>query len=151
AMSDQTRDYVDTFWELLDELLNAVLFVLIGLEVLVLSFKPHYLQAGLIAIPTVLLARFLSVGVPVRLFSLVRDFSRRATLILTWGGLRGGISVALALSLPAGEARDAIVTITYIVVVFSILVQGLTLGKVIRAGALPTEAHEETTPLVPGT
>lgn len=131
AMSDTTREYLDTFWELLDELLNAVLFVLIGLEVLVLSYKPQYLEAGLVAIPIVLLARFLSVGAPMQLFRLVREFSHRATLILTWGGLRGGVSVALALSLPAGEARDAIVTITYIVVAFSILAQGLTLGKVI--------------------
>ena len=131
AMSDTTREYLHTFWELVDELLNAVLFVLIGLEVLVISYKPEYLQAGLLAIPIVLLARFLSVGAPVQLFGLVREFGHRATLILTWGGLRGGIAVALALSLPSGDARDAIVTITYIVVAYSILVQGLTLGPLI--------------------
>ncbi|HJU06330.1 MAG TPA: sodium:proton antiporter [Nitrospiraceae bacterium] len=150
AIADPARDYVAMFWELLDELLNAVLFVLIGLEMLALSFKPHYLQAGLIAIPIVLLARFLSVGAPVRMFRLTHQFSRRATLILTWGGLRGGISVALALSLPEGEARDAVLTITYIVVVFSILVQGLTLGKMIEAGAHPAKVHESAAPLAPG-
>ncbi|WP_447977500.1 cation:proton antiporter [Candidatus Nitrospira bockiana] len=146
GMSDTTREYLDTFWELVDEVLNAVLFVLIGLEVLVLSFKTQYLEAGLLAIPIVLLARFLSVGVPVQLFSLVRELSRRATLILTWGGLRGGISVALALSLPAGDTRDAIVTITYIVVVFSILVQGLTLGKLIRPSAAAPERQIKKAP-----
>jgi CPA1 family monovalent cation:H+ antiporter len=151
SMSEQTREYIDTFWELLDQLLNAVLFVLIGLEVLTLSFKPHYLEAGLIAIPVVLLARYISIALPARLFSPVREFSRRATLILTWGGLRGGISVALALSLPQGEMRDAVVTVTYIVVVFSILVQGLSLGKVIQATGLPARVHEEAVPLVPGT
>lgn len=151
AMSDTTREYLDTFWELLDELLNAVLFVLIGLEVLVLSFKTQYLEAGLIAIPVVLLARFLSVGAPVRLFSLVREFSRRATLILTWGGLRGGVSVALALSLPPGETRDALVTITYIVVVFSILGQGLTIGKLVQSVALPERAEKGRARLVPET
>jgi len=133
AMSDKTRGHVDSFWELIDEILNAVLFVLIGLEVLVLSYQAEYLEAGLIAIPIVLLARFLSVGAQVKLFSLVRLFSQRTIAILTWGGLRGGISVALALSLPLGPPRDAIVTITYAVVVFSILVQGLTMGRLIRS------------------
>jgi CPA1 family monovalent cation:H+ antiporter len=135
AMSDRTREHVDAFWDLIDEILNAVLFVLIGLEVLVLSYRTEYLEAGLLAIPVVLLARFLSVGVQVRLFSLVRTFSERTIAILTWGGLRGGISVALALSLPPGPSRDAIVTITYAVVVFSILVQGLTMGRLIRPAA----------------
>jgi monovalent cation:H+ antiporter, CPA1 family len=134
AMSASTREHLDNFWELLDELLNAVLFVLIGLEVLVLSFQRPYLLAGLAAIPLVLFARWLSVVVQVKVFSLVRDFTDRTITILTWGGLRGGISVALALSLPAGAARDAVVTITYIVVVFSILGQGLTLNRVLTMG-----------------
>ena len=133
AMSDTTREYLDTFWELIDELLNAILFVLIGLEVLVLSFKDEYLVAGLLVIPLVLFARFVSVSLPVQLFRLFEDLTNRATLILTWGGLRGGISVAMALSLPASPYRDAIVTMTYIVVVFSILVQGLTIEGLIRA------------------
>ena len=133
AMSDTTREYLDTFWELIDELLNAILFVLIGLEVLVLSFRDEYLFAGLLAIPLVLFARFISVSLPVQLFRLFEDLTNRATLILTWGGLRGGISVAMALSLPASPYRDAIVTMTYIVVVFSILVQGLTIERLIRA------------------
>jgi len=131
AMSESTREHLDNFWELLDELLNAVLFVLIGLEVLVLSFQRSYLLAGLVAIPLVLAARWLSVGLQVKAFSLVREFSARTITILTWGGLRGGISVALALSLPLGSARDAVVTVTYVVVVFSILVQGLTINRVL--------------------
>jgi monovalent cation:H+ antiporter, CPA1 family len=131
AMSDTTREHLDNFWELLDELLNAVLFVLIGLEVLVLSFQKSYLMAGLVAIPIVLAARWLSVFVQVKAFSFVRDFTDRTITILTWGGLRGGISVALALSLPVGPERNAVVTITYAVVVFSILVQGLTINRVL--------------------
>ena len=131
AMSDTTREYLDTFWELIDELLNAVLFVLIGLEVLALSFKSEYLIAGLFAIPLVLMARFVSVSLPVQVFRLFQEFTDRATLILTWGGLRGGISVAMALSLPPSSFRDVIITMTYIVVVFSILVQGLTIGRIL--------------------
>jgi CPA1 family monovalent cation:H+ antiporter len=131
AMSKTTIERVDSFWELLDELLNAVLFVLIGLEVLVLSFRVSYLLAGLAAIPLVLAARWASVALQVGLLRTVRAFSARAVTILTWGGLRGGISVALALSVPAGPTRDALVTITYAVVVFSILVQGLTINRVL--------------------
>jgi CPA1 family monovalent cation:H+ antiporter len=134
AMSETTREHLDNFWELLDELLNAVLFVLIGLEVLVLSFQQPYLIAGLAAIPLVLAARWLSVVFQIKLFSLVREFSARTITILTWGGLRGGISVALALSLPYGPMRDAVVTITYVVVAFSILGQGLTINRVLGMG-----------------
>jgi CPA1 family monovalent cation:H+ antiporter len=132
AMSEKTREHLDTFWELVDEILNAVLFVLIGLEVLALSFLGSYLMAALLLIPAVLLARFISVGWPVTLMRRYRTFSPHAVKILTWGGLRGGISVALALSLPTGPERDAIVAVTYIVVVFSILVQGLSVGRLIR-------------------
>lgn len=131
AMSDKTREHLDTFWELVDEVLNAILFVLIGLEVLVLAYQPQYLWAGLIMIPVTLLARFLSVGAPISLMKKRRTFSPRVIRILTWGGLRGGISIALALSLPAGTEREALLVITYVVVVFSILVQGLTVGKLV--------------------
>ncbi len=135
AMSEKTREHLDAFWDLVDELLNAILFVLIGLEVLVLSYQSAYLKAGLVAIPLVLFARFITVWLQVKVFSLVREFSQRTVAILTWGGLRGGISVALALSLPAGPARDAVLLITYTVVVFSILVQGLTIKRLIASPA----------------
>ncbi len=131
AMSKVTVEHLDSFWELVDELLNAILFVLIGLVVVTVSFRVDYLEAILLAIPIVLLSRFISVGIPIQLFGLVREFSNQATLILTWGGLRGGISVALALSLPPGPSRDALVTITYGVVAFSIIVQGLTISSVV--------------------
>ncbi len=135
AMSDTTREHLDNFWELMDEILNAVLFVLIGLEVLLLSFRGEYLLAILAVIPAVLAARYVSVGLPVMLMRRFRDFSPRVVEILTWGGLRGGISVALVLSLPASPERDAILTTTYAVVVFSIIVQGLTIGKLVKQAA----------------
>ena len=133
AMSEKTREHLDSFWELIDEILNAVLFLLIGLEILVLTVKGNYLIAGLIMIPVVLLARFISVGVPVTFMRRVRDFSPHAVKIMTWGGLRGGISVALALSLPNGPEREALLTVTYIIVIFSILVQGLTIERFVSS------------------
>ena len=124
AMSDRTREHLDDFWELIDEILNAVLFVLIGLEVLVLSFDVTYVYAGLVMIPLVLAVRFFCVGVPVSIFKLRKTFTPNVIRILTWGGLRGGISIALALTLPVGESREALLVITYVVVIFSIIVQG---------------------------
>jgi CPA1 family monovalent cation:H+ antiporter len=132
AMSDKTREHLDSFWELVDEILNAVLFVLIGMEVLVLAYKETYVLAGLMVIPMALFARVIAVGIPIGVMRKYREFSPMAVTILTWGGLRGGISVALALSLPAGEIRDALVTITYVVVAFSIIVQGLTIGPLVE-------------------
>jgi CPA1 family monovalent cation:H+ antiporter len=132
AMSDVTRDNLDTFWELIDEILNAVLFAWIGLEILVLAFSWDHLLAGLVAIPLGLLARFISVSSFVGLLKFRRTFSANAIRILTWGGLRGGISIALALSLPPGPARDLIVGITYVVVLFSILVQGATVKHLVK-------------------
>ncbi len=131
AMSDKTREHLDTFWELIDEILNALLFVLIGIEILVLSFAWSHFYAALLIIPITLLARFLSVGGLIIVMRRYRAFTPNVVKIMTWGGLRGGISVALALSLPAGSERDTILVITYCVVVFSILVQGLTIEKLV--------------------
>ncbi len=132
AMSEKTREHLDTFWELVDEILNAVLFVLIGLEVLVLSSDMSSWIAALIMIPLVLSARLICVAVPVSLMKLKRSFSPNAIRIMTWGGLRGGISVALALSLPLGAERDTLLIATYAVVIFSIVVQGLTIHKLVK-------------------
>jgi CPA1 family monovalent cation:H+ antiporter len=132
AMSTDSVEHLDTFWELLDEILNAVLFMLIGLEVLILSISGEYLLAGALVIPAVLFARWVCVGVPVRILSRFREFSPNSITIMTWGGLRGGISIALALSIPAGPERDVILFITYSVVVFSVLGQGLTIKHLVR-------------------
>lgn len=135
AMSPTTIDHLDRFWGLLDEFLNAALFVMIGIEVMVVTLAPRYLIAGSIAVVIVLLARFVSVGIPIWLLRRWERFDPALIPVLTWGGLRGGISVALALSLrglgdgQATQHRELIVTMTYVVVVFSILVQGLTVGK----------------------
>ncbi len=130
AMSDTTRRHVDLFWELLDEILNAVLFVLLGLEIVVVSFPQHGVLLAAAVIVLALLARTLAVGVPVAVLHRWFRLPRSAWRVLTWGGLRGGISVALALSLPPGPNRDLILAMTYAIVVFSILVQGLTVKRV---------------------
>ncbi len=134
AMGEETRNALDIVWSFLDEAMNAVLFLLIGLEVFALTFRGAHVAAALLAIPLSLLARFVAVGVPVRLLAMRRTFSPGAVRVLTWGGLRGGISVALAMSLPpAVPGREAILFVTYAVVLFSLLVQGLTVGRVVRA------------------
>jgi CPA1 family monovalent cation:H+ antiporter len=132
AMSKTTRDNLDSFWELLDEILNVVLFVLIGLEMLVVPFSRSLVSAGLSAIPVVILARWISVAGVIALFRIRRPIVAGSTLILTWAGLRGGISVALALSLAEGGGRDLLLTMTYAVVVFSITAQGLSVGWLTR-------------------
>ncbi len=145
AMSAVTIERLDLFWELVDEILNVVLFVFIGMEVLILPLGWSPVLAGLVAVPLVLVARFLAVGGAVSLLRSRRPFTPHTVKILTWGGLRGGISVALALSVPADlPARDLIVTMTYVVVVFSIVVQGLTVGRLVRW--IPKEDLQEGVP-----
>lgn len=129
AMSDTTRLYVDMFWEMIDDILNAVLFVLIGMEVMLIAFSWSLFAAGLAMVIMTLIARALTVWVPVHYLPGYFKLPKGAGLVLTWGGLRGGISVALALSLPSGSERDVILSLTYCIVVVSILVQGLTVGK----------------------
>ncbi|MFH4965114.1 sodium:proton antiporter [Gaetbulibacter sp. M235] len=140
AMSDTTETYVDKFWELIDILLNTILFVLIGMEMLVLVFEGNYIIAGLLAIPVILICRYASLMMPINFFKKKLDFVPYTNLIMTWGGLRGGISIALALGLTQEMHRDLFLVITYIVVIFSIIVQGLTVGKLVeRLEKLPNK------------
>lgn len=143
AMSDTTRDHVLKFWALIDELLNAILFLLIGLEVIAISPDPRLLIAGLAVIPLVLAARALSVGAPLMAMRPIVSMGRMALPTLVWGGLRGGISVALALSLPEGPGRTIILAVTYIVVLFSVIVQGGSIGRLIRRLAETKEVAPE--------
>ena len=129
GMSEETRKYVDAFWKLIDEILNAVLFLLIGIEVFAVTFSMDAFQTGLAAIALALLARLAAVAVPVLILRPFRTFSPGVIPIMTWGGLKGGISVALALSLPDSEWKPLILTATYMVVIFSIVVQGLTVAR----------------------
>jgi CPA1 family monovalent cation:H+ antiporter len=130
AMSDVTIARLDDFWELVDEIANAILFMLIGLELMVLRFSGQSTGFGFAAIPIVLAARFVSIAVPIGVLRRFRDFSPRARRILWWGGLRGGVSVALALQIPESPHRDVLLVATYCVVVFSVLVQSLTIKRV---------------------
>ncbi len=136
AMSERTRERLDMFWELVDEILNAVLFVLLGVEIFVIDVSPSYVALGLMVIPLLLLSRTLAVSVPLGVLRLAGVTMERGSLmLLVWGGLRGGISVALALSLVGSPYRTEILTITYVAVIFSVLVQGLTVGRVVAAVA----------------
>ncbi|KLN59589.1 sodium:proton antiporter [Kiloniella spongiae] len=132
AMSDSTRDHVHKFWTLLDEILNAALFLIIGFEILAITETATNLVATLLMIPVVLLARFIAVGLPISLLSLKAKYTPGAIAVLTWGGLRGGISVALVLSLPNIPEKESLLAITYGVVIFSIVIQGLTVKKVVE-------------------
>lgn len=132
AMSESTRDNLDHFWELCDEFLNALLFLLIGLEILILHGGANVYLAGVAFIPLALAVRYVAVSIPVHVLRRFREFSPGVVNILTWGGLRGGISVALALSLPASAERDMLLIVTYCIVLFSILVQGLSIGRLVQ-------------------
>ena len=132
AWSETTHLYVEKFWELIDVLLNAVLFVLIGLELLIVSMNERYLLYGLSAIPITLVVRYMALSGPIALFKNRLDFIPKTGLMMTWGGIRGGISIALALSLESGMQRELFLTITYVIVVFSIVGQGLTIGPLVK-------------------
>ncbi|REG83441.1 cation:proton antiporter [Algoriphagus antarcticus] len=132
AWSETTNNYVDKFWELIDVLLNAILFVMIGLELLIITASGEYLLFGLIAIPVGLIARYLALAGPVAIFDKKLDFIPKTTLMMAWGGIRGGISIALALSLEPQMERELFLTVTYVIVVFSIIVQGLTIGPLVK-------------------
>ena len=132
AMSETTRRHLLGFWSLIDEILNSVLFLLIGLEVVVIAIEVSFLVAGLVSIALVLFARAVAVGLPMVVLSRFLPFTRGAFPMLVWGGLRGGISIALALTLPDGPLRDLILSATYVVVVFSVVVQGATVGAAAR-------------------
>lgn len=133
AMSARTREHLDIVWSFVDEALNAILFLLIGLEILTFSFAGNLWMAAVASVPLALLARFLAVSIPINILKAVRvSFMKGSTRVLTWGGLKGGISIALAMSLPEFEGREAVLSATYVVVMFSILVQGLTVGTLIK-------------------
>lgn len=143
GMSEETRQYVDAFWKLVDEILNAVLFLMIGFEVFAIAFQADFALAGVMAIIVSLIARLAAVSVPVLMLRPFQSFSAGVIPIMTWGGLKGGISVALALSLPDNEWKPLILTATYIVVIFSIIVQGLTITRLAeRVGRTPELPHE---------
>ncbi len=138
AMSEHTQKSMFSFWELIDEILNSALFLLIGLEVLVISLDPSFTWLAIATIPLVLFSRFISVSTPILLLSVRQTFTTGAIPVLTWGGLRGGISVALALSLPAIEHKPLLLTCTYAVALFSIIIQGLTVKAVVNRTVDPT-------------
>lgn len=132
SMSDRTQEYVHKFWELIDVILNAVLFISIGFVLVFIDFTTAHILIGLLAVLVVLIARVIVIWIPALTFKRLIQFTNNETKIIIWGGLRGGLSIALVLSLPAGEAKDMLVIATYFCVVFSILIQGLTVGKLAK-------------------
>lgn len=144
-MKSVTQDYLIKFWELIDEILNAVLFLFIGFELLMIKDLKHYMVPGLLAIAVVLFARLISIWVPTRFMSLRTRFSPQTIKVLVWGGIRGGVSIALAMSIPKSDYSEIILSITYCVVVFSIIVQGLTIAKVANPKAIAKEEESQET------
>lgn len=142
-MKSVTQDYLIKFWELIDEILNAVLFLFIGFELLMIKDLNHYIVPGLIAIFVVLIARCISIWGPTQFMSFRTRFSPQTIKVLIWGGIRGGVSIALAMSIPKSEYSNIILSITYCVVVFSIVVQGLTIGKVANPKKIAKEEFEQ--------
>ena len=132
GISETTREYLQKFWKLMDELLNALLFVLIGLEILVIHIESHYVAIGLLCIAITFIGRYISIATPSIIFNFFSNFDPHTFKIMTWGGLRGGVSIALALALPKSMNHDFIVTITYVNVLFSVIFQGLTMKWVIQ-------------------
>ncbi len=143
AMNDETQDYLTKFWELIDEILNAILFMFIGFELLLLPDIEKHIWLALITILVVLFSRMLSILIPYRVFSRNRIYTKGSLIVLVWGGIRGGVSIALVLSLPYNEYKEMLLEITYIVVLFSIVVQGLSIGKVAKA-VLKDESSEKS-------
>ena len=141
GMSEMTELYIDKFWETTDGLLNGILFVLIGLEILIIPFDSTFILIGVLAIPVALIARYVALSIPIQLYEDKLEFIPKTNTIMTWGGLRGGISIALALSLTDVMDKDLFVMITYVVVLFSIIVQGLSIGKVVDYLVKDKEAH----------
>ena len=141
-MSEKTREHLDVFWELVDELLNAMLFVLVGLEVLIVAVSGEYVLAGLLAIVAMVCSRFVSVSGIVCALKPFRSFSPHAIKIVSWGGLRGGISIALALSLPNSSHSELLIVCTYIAVLFSVLVQGTTLPALLSYSNRAITSHD---------
>jgi len=132
VMSQQSQDYSNKFWELIDDFLNAILFVLIGMQIVIMPFLLDYINIGLLAIPALLIARWISVSIPIAFFKNRELYNTKTAAVVTWGGLRGGLSIALALSLPDGHYKEVIIATTYTIVVFSILVQGLTTERLVK-------------------
>jgi CPA1 family monovalent cation:H+ antiporter len=132
AWSSVTQNYVDKFWELIDVFLNAILFVLIGLELLIITINAEYILLGVLAIPIALFSRYLALSGPIILFRKKLEFIPKTGLLMTWGGIRGGISIALALSLEPIMERELFLTVTYVIVVFSIIIQGLSIGPLVK-------------------
>ena len=138
-MKSETQDYLIKFWELIDEIMNAVLFLFIGFELLLIKDLNEYLIAGGICVMIVLLARWVAIFIPTKFMAFKYRFSPQTVKVLVWGGIRGGVSIALALSIPVNEYSQIIISITYCVVVFSIIVQGLTIAKVANPKKIATE------------